>query len=46
MRILGRLGGVKGGPARAAKLDARQRKEIARIAANARWKKRSDSDRI
>jgi hypothetical protein len=37
---LGRLGGLKGGPARAAKLTARQRKDIARRAALARWKKR------
>ena len=35
---LGRLGGLKGGPARAEKLSARQRREIARRAANARWK--------
>jgi hypothetical protein len=36
---LGRLGGLKGGPARAAKLSARQRRDIARQAALARWKK-------
>ena len=34
---LGRLGGLKGGPARAAKLSARRRRDIARIAARARW---------
>jgi hypothetical protein len=34
---LGRLGGIKGGPARAAALPARRRREIARLAANARW---------
>lgn len=34
---LGRLGGLKGGPARAAKLTAKQRSEIARKAAQARW---------
>lgn len=34
---LGRLGGKKGGPARAQKLTAEQRKEIARKAAEARW---------
>lgn len=34
---LGRLGGRKGGPARAAKLTPEQRKEIARKAAAARW---------
>ncbi len=36
---LGRLGGKKGGYARAAKLSAQQRSEIARKAAMARWKK-------
>lgn len=35
---LGRLGGQKGGPARAKKLSAKRRKEIARKAARARWK--------
>jgi len=34
-----RRGGAKGGPARAKKLTAEQRSEIARIAAEARWKK-------
>jgi len=34
---LGRLGGLKGGPARAKKLTAAQRSEIARKAARARW---------
>ena len=34
---LGRLGGQKGGKARAAKLTAKQRSEIARRAARARW---------
>lgn len=34
-----RQGGRKGGAARAKKLSAEQRTEIARIAANARWKK-------
>jgi hypothetical protein len=34
---LGRLGGLKGGKARAAKLSKRKRSEIARIAAQARW---------
>jgi hypothetical protein len=37
---LGRLGGLKGGKARAAKLSPRRRKEIARKAAQARWKKK------
>lgn len=39
---LGRLGGLKGGTARAKKLTAEQRKGIARIAAAARWKKSED----
>ncbi len=34
---LGRLGGKKGGPARAAKLTPEQRSEIAKRAAAARW---------
>ncbi|MHC4595691.1 MAG: hypothetical protein ACYS19_12205 [Planctomycetota bacterium] len=37
--MLGRLGGLKGGKARAAKLSASQRREIAKRAANARWQK-------
>jgi hypothetical protein len=36
---LGRLGGLKGGKARAAKLSANKRKEIAKKAANTRWGK-------
>lgn len=36
---LGRLGGLKGGKARAAKLTAEQRSAIARKAAQARWAK-------
>ena len=35
---LGKLGGAKGGKARAAKLSKKQRSEIARKAAVARWK--------
>lgn len=35
---LGRLGGLKGGKARAAKLSEKKRQEIARKAAKARWK--------
>jgi len=38
-QALGRLGGKKGGKARAAKLTARRRREIARKAARARWDK-------
>lgn len=34
---LGRLGGLKGGKARAKKLSKKRRQEIARIAAQARW---------
>jgi len=34
---LGRLGGLKGGPARAAALSAKRRRAIARAAARARW---------
>jgi hypothetical protein len=37
---LGRLGGQKGGKARAAKLSAARRKAIAKKAAAARWKKK------
>ena len=40
---LGRLGGRKGGRARASKLSPEQRTEIARVAARARWKKSGDS---
>lgn len=36
---LGRLGGLKGGKARAEKLSAKQRRDIARQAALARWNK-------
>ena len=36
---LGRLGGKKGGPARAKKLSAKRRKEIAKKAAETRWRK-------
>ena len=38
---LGRLGGKKGGKARAKKLTAEQRSEIAKKAAAARWSKKS-----
>jgi hypothetical protein len=36
---LGRLGGLKGGKARAAKLSAAKRKAIAKKAASARWRR-------
>jgi hypothetical protein len=39
---LGRLGGVKGGKARAAKLSPEQRSEIAKKAAAARWRVRAE----
>ena len=38
---LGRRGGLKGGKARAAKLTSEQRREIAKKAATARWRKGS-----
>lgn len=37
---LGKLGGLKGGKARAAKLPSKRRKAIARAAATARWHNR------
>jgi hypothetical protein len=37
---LGRLGGLKGGKARAEKLSAKKRKEIAQKAAKVRWTKK------
>ncbi len=36
---LGKIGGKRGGPARAAALSPERRKEIARLAVQARWKK-------
>lgn len=42
---LGRLGGKKGGPARAKKLSAEKRKEIAKKAAESRWKNRKSPRR-
>src|SRR5271163_1880235 len=38
-RVLGRIGGLKGGKARAAKLSSERRKEIAQKAVAARWAK-------
>lgn len=38
---LGRLGGLKGGDARAAKLSKQERSEIAKKAAEARWRKKA-----
>lgn len=40
---LGRLGGLKGGKARAEKLTPEERKSMAKQAANARWSKRSST---
>lgn len=37
--MIGRIGGKKGGKSRATKLTPEQRREIAKIAARARWKK-------
>lgn len=42
MSILGRKGGLKGGKARAASLTKKQRSEIAKKAAAARWKDKGD----
>lgn len=40
MQELGKLGGLKGGKARAEKLTAAERTKIAKNAAAARWKKK------
>ncbi len=42
---LGRLGGRKGGPARAEKLSASRRSEIARKAAQTRWHSEDEAGR-
>ena len=39
--MLGRLGGLKGGNARAKALTPRKRSQIARLAANKRWNKKT-----
>ncbi len=41
---LGRLGGKKGGPARARKLSAERRREIAVKAAHMRWSRASEEE--
>ncbi len=41
---LGRKGGLKGGPARAKKLSATKRKQLAKRAVLKRWAARSDPD--
>ncbi len=38
----GRVGGLKGGPARAERLSAKRRSEIARNAAQARWSRKQN----
>jgi hypothetical protein len=43
-RKLGRRGGLKGGPARAAKMTPEERSESARKAANARWAKKRQQE--
>jgi hypothetical protein len=43
-RRLGRRGGLKGGPARAAKMTKEERIESARKAANARWAKKRQQE--
>jgi len=40
--VAGRAGGVIGGPARARKLTAKRRREIAIAANKARWKRKED----
>lgn len=42
-KALGRLGGLKGGKARAAKLTPEQRREIAKRAAAKRWAKAKEN---
>jgi len=42
LAIIGGKGGLKGGPARATKLTKRQRHQIGKKAANARWSNRSE----
>jgi hypothetical protein len=43
---LGRLGGIKGGPARAASLSSERRSEIAHQAARSRWGSETRRERI
>lgn len=43
---LGRLGGIKGGKARADSLTPERRKEIAQKAAKARWKEKDSTNNI
>ncbi len=39
LKLIGKKGGLKGGPARAKKLSAKKRSEIAKKAALSRWQK-------
>ncbi len=41
LSLIGKRGGLKGGPARKKALSAKRRKEIARKAAKTRWSKKS-----
>ena len=43
LSLIGKRGGLKGGPARAKKLSAKKRKEIAQGAAKARWAKKKNN---
>jgi hypothetical protein len=43
-RLLGKLGGSKGGKARAKNMTAKERSESARKAARARWAKKHQQD--
>jgi hypothetical protein len=43
---LGRLGGAKGGKARAAKLSKQQRSALAKKAAKVRWKQREEAESV
>jgi len=45
-KMLGRLGGLKGGKARAAKLSPERRREIAKKAIEARWAKAKKLDSV
>ena len=42
---LGRLGGLKGGPARAKSLTEKQRREIGKKAASVRWSAKNDDSK-
>jgi hypothetical protein len=44
-RLLGRQGGLTGGPARAAALSPKRRTEIAKAAAQSRWAKKGQKSR-